>query len=383
MPVSSSRRVRRSRAPCPRRIRSPNDGGGDGCGCAGAPSPAGWSDADCGGGLARDGLAAAAAGAVAVALRAVAALATLTVTPATATTVAAASTTARLAVLAGLTRLLRDDPALGARRDALVVPEVLGGGVGLLRLVEGQVERLVDHLPAVQVRPVDEGDRDARGAGAAGAADAVHVGLVVLGAGVVDDVGDAGDVDAAGGDVGGDQHLQLVLAEPGQRLLARDLRHVAVQGVGLEAALLEVVGDPLGLPLGAGEDDHLAGVLGLQDPPDHLGLVEVVGEVDELRGRGHHRGVVRRLGADVHRVPHVPAGQGDDRRGHGRREQHRLPGLGGLGEQLLDVGQEAEVEHLVGLVEHDRVHVGQVERAAVGEVDEPARACRRRCRRLP
>ena len=280
---------------------------------------------------------------------------------------------AAAARLAGLPRLLGHDPALGARRDALVVPEVLGGRVGLLRLVEGQVERLVDHLPAVQVRPVDERDRDARGAGAAGAADAVHVGLVVLGAGVVDDVGDAGDVDAAGGDVGGDQHLQLVLAEPGQRLLARDLGHVAVQGVALEAALLEVVGDPLGLPLGAGEDDHLAGVLGLEDPPDHLGLVEVVGEVDELRGRGHHRGVVGRLGADVHRVPHVAAGQRDDRGGHGRREQHRLPGLGGLREQLLDVGQEAEVEHLVGLVEDERVHVGQVEGAAVGQVDQAAR----------
>ena len=59
--------------------------------------------------------------------------------------------------------------------------------------------------------------------------------------------------------------------------------------------------------------------------------------------------------------------------GHGRREQHRLPGLGGLGEELLDVRQEAEVEHLVGLVEDQRVHVGQVEGAAVGEVDQPAR----------
>ena len=40
---------------------------------------------------------------------------------------------------------------------------------------------------------------------------------------------------------------------------------------------------------------------------------------------------------------------------------------------LIDVGQEAEVEHLVGLVEHERVDVGEVEGAAVGEVDQPAR----------
>ena len=35
---------------------------------------------------------------------------------------------------------------------------------------------------------------------------------------------------------------------------------------------------------------------------------------------------------------------------------------GVMREQLLDVGQEAEVEHLVGLVEDQRVHVGEVER---------------------
>ena len=169
--------------------------------------------------------------------------------------------------------------------------------------------------------------------------------------------------------------LDLVLAELRQRLLARHLGHVAVQRAGAEAALGEVVGDPLRLPLGAGEDDDLLGVLGLQDPADDLGLVEVVGLVDELRGRRHHRGVVRRLGADVHRVPHVDAGQRDDRRRHGRREQHRLAGLGGHPQDPLDVGQEAQVEHLVGLVEHQRVHVGEVERAAVGEVDQaPGRA---------
>ena len=39
---------------------------------------------------------------------------------------------------------------------------------------------------------------------------------------------------------------------------------------------------------------------------------------------------------------------------------------------LLDVGQEAEVEHLVGLVEDEGVDVGEVEGAAVGEVDQPA-----------
>ena len=76
-------------------------------------------------------------------------------------------------------------------------------------------------LPAGHVVPVDEGDRDTGAAGAAGAADAVHVGLLVLGALVVDDVGDVVDVDTAGGDIGGDEHVDLARAELGSSAFSR------------------------------------------------------------------------------------------------------------------------------------------------------------------
>ena len=46
---------------------------------------------------------------------------------------------------------------------------------------------------------------------------------------------------------------------------------------------------------------------------------------------------------------------------------------GGWRTMLLDVGQEAQVEHLVGLVEHQRAHVAQVEEALLGQVDQPTR----------
>src|SRR5690606_34527038 len=94
------------------------------------------------------------------------------------------------------------------------------------------------------------------------------------------------------------------------------------------------------------------------------------GEVDELRGEGHRGVLVGGLGADVHRVAHVHAGQAHDRGRHGGGEEHRLTGLGSHPDELLDVGQEAEVEHLVSLVEHERVDVGKVEGATVGQVDE-------------
>src|SRR3954449_7422178 len=50
----------------------------------------------------------------------------------------------------------------------------------------------------------DQRDRGALGAGARGAADAVHVSLGHVGEVEIDDVGDAVDVDAASGDIGGD-----------------------------------------------------------------------------------------------------------------------------------------------------------------------------------
>ena len=47
--------------------------------------------------------------------------------------------------------------------------------------------------------------------------------------------------------------------------------------------------------------------------------------------------------------------------------------VAGVGRQeLLDVGQEAQVEHLVGLVEHDRLHAREVEVPAAHQVDHPA-----------
>ena len=69
----------------------------------------------------------------------------------------------------------------------------------------------------------------AAAAGAAGAADAMDVALVVLGRIEVDHVRDVGQVEPAGGDVGGDERRHLAGAEPGERPLALALRHVAVE----------------------------------------------------------------------------------------------------------------------------------------------------------
>ena len=62
---------------------------------------------------------------------------------------------------------------------------------------------------------------------------------------------DVVDVQATGGDVGGDEHRQLAVGEVGQRLLAVRLAQVAVDRRGAHAFLLEVAGQAVGAELGA------------------------------------------------------------------------------------------------------------------------------------
>ena len=68
-------------------------------------------------------------------------------------------------------------------------------------------DQLLDIAQERQLVVRAQRDRDAIGAGARGAADAVHVAFRHVRQVEVDDVGDAVDVDAAGGDVGRDQRL--------------------------------------------------------------------------------------------------------------------------------------------------------------------------------
>ena len=251
--------------------------------------------------------------------------------------------------------------------------QVLRGRVRLLRLRERQTEGVVDHLPPGHVGPVDECDRHTGRTGPAGPTDPVHVGLVVVGALVVDHVRDPVDVDAAGGDVGRHEHVDTTGAETLQRLLPEDLAQITVDGGRREASLGQVVGEPLSGALGPAEDHHPIAVLRLQDAGDDLGLVQVVHLVDELRGRRHRHRVPDGLGPDVHRVTQVATGQSDDRGRHGRGEQHRLTQLGRLGQDPLHVGKETQVQHLVGLVEDEHLDVAQVQRPAVGQVEQSPR----------
>ena len=167
----------------------------------------------------------------------------------------------------------------------------------------------------------------------------------------VDDAADVVDVDAAGGDVGGDQGPDRAGGELLQRPLALGLRAVAVDGDGRHAGRAELAGDPVGAVLGAAEHDGrlVAGddISGQRRRARRVGLPE---QVADLAGIALLVGHLVAAGLVL-----VAADDAVDVTVERGREQQRLALGRGQVEQALDRGQEAHVGHAVGLVEDDDV----------------------------
>src|SRR3954453_18998526 len=77
----------------------------------------------------------------------------------------------------------------------------------------GLADQLLDRGHRLGIEGGDDGDRSPGAAGAAGTTDAVNVVVGMMRHIEVEDVADDGDIEAAGGDVGGDQHRNLPLSK--------------------------------------------------------------------------------------------------------------------------------------------------------------------------
>ena len=102
-------------------------------------------------------------------------------------------------------------------------------------------------------------------AGAAGTADAVHVIFRNIRQLEVHDVRQLVDVETARGDVRRHQHFDHTLLEIRQRLGARTLALVAVNGGGADAIFAKLIGETVGAVFGAHEHQHLFPVVGLDE----------------------------------------------------------------------------------------------------------------------
>jgi hypothetical protein len=175
-------------------------------------------------------------------------------------------------------------------------------------------------------------------------------------------------VDAARGDVRGDEHRAAGVHERLERPAAGRLRQPAVDRLGLDADGLQVLRQPVDAELGAGEDDRPARPRG--QLLGHRHLVAEGDGVGEVLGR--RRVVAGALDLVPRRVLEVAADQGVDLAVQGGREQQPL-GVGtGLVEQLLHDGEEAEVGHEVGLVDDADLDLGEGGLALADQVLQPA-----------
>src|ERR1035437_3949977 len=158
---------------------------------------------------------------------------------------------------------------------------------------QGDADQLFDIAQKGHFLSRAKRDRDALRAGARGAADAMDIGLGNVGEIEVHHMTDAVDVDAAGGNVGGDQGADLAGAECPLHPLAMILRLVAVNGVGGDAGPCEALHDLVRAMLGSGKDQRATNLLLLQQLRQQGGLGRVVdlndALGDALDGRGDRR----------------------------------------------------------------------------------------------
>ncbi len=179
---------------------------------------------------------------------------------------------------------------------------------------------------------------------------------------------DVVDVDAARGDICGDEHLRLALREALDVARALGLVQVAVQRDRAQPRVVELLGEHLGVGAGAGEHERLA--VAIDELLEDLGLAAVL---------DHDHAVVDRAGLLRLAGDLVDGGLGEelvDERGdlavEGRGEQQLLAAVGGQAQDALHRLEEAELAHVVGLVDHAGGDARQVEFALLVQILDPA-----------
>ena len=219
-----------------------------------------------------------------------------------------------------------------------------------------------------------EADRRTVGTGAGRAADAVHVSLRYLGQVVVEHMGQLADIDAAGGDIGGYQHLGLTGLEVFQRGHAGGLALVAMDGRRRDALLGEVFCNFIRAVLGAAEHQrvHHRGLQVLDEPRQQEFLVALFHMVqallDAVHGAGH------RVHLDEGGLAQDACGQLFDLGGHGGAEHQVLTLPGQLCDHLLHIVHKAHIQHPVGFVQHKDLKVREIDKSLTDQVVEPSRA---------
>ena len=166
---------------------------------------------------------------------------------------------------------------------------------------------------------VTEGHGNTRISGPSRTSDAVHIGVWKIWQVIIDDMRDLVDINAARGNVGGDEHLHLARLEALERERASILTFVAVDCPGLNANAVELLDNTVGAVLRSRKDERSIHVVVSKDAFEECGLVLPHDEVDRLHDGFSWRCNRRRL--HEHRVSKQRVGEITNFFGHGGREE--------------------------------------------------------------
>ena len=204
----------------------------------------------------------------------------------------------------------------------------------------------------------------------AGAADAVHIVFADVRDFIVHHVRQVVNVDTAGGNIGGHQRAHFAALEARQRLGARCLAFVAVQGHGSDAIFFKEFGHVVGAELGPRKNQHLAPVLLVDDVGQQRLFLTAAHRMDDL-GDALHRGVAR---GDLYalRILEQAVGKLADLVAESGREQQALLFLGHQRQHFLYIVDEAHVQHAVGFIEHQDLHLAQIQHALLRQIQQAA-----------
>jgi hypothetical protein len=148
----------------------------------------------------------------------------------------------------------------------------------------------------------------------------------------------------------------------------RALRLVTVNRCSADALAAEALGEPVRPALGPGEDERSGDLVVCEEREEQAKFARPVHEVDGLRDRLPGRG--DRVDGHFHRLVQQPARELADLARLGGREEQRLA----LARKRLcnaaNIGNEAHVEHAVGLIEDEHLHLGEVHLAVAHQVEE-------------
>ena len=260
-------------------------------------------------------------------------------------------------------------------RGAILLRSVLAGGGDSFNL-DAELALELEEFRALFAQ--EERGGNAAFSGAPSAADAMDEVFGNIGKIVVDDVRDVLHVDAASGDVGGDQDAILPALKTREGRGALRLRAVTMYHGGVDSLAVEALGDAFGAALGARENKAAAAFV-VEQAVKHIGFA-VFGNFEGLEtdtfgrlGSGAEGEADGILCVIAHELRHAAFHRCGEAESLALARQHADDAANGR--------EEAHVQHAIGFIEDEGFDAAQRDEPAVeiifeaaGSGDDEARA---------